>query len=127
MPLGLFDIIPNYCPECGHEDPAGNMDQMGKRDYMAGCAHTCKYCGFSFQYIKREEILQAGQDLLNYYGDDQEKSGFGWLNRMRGLLVNNIKLTNNKSVNNLIYEAAKDLSCAIGLMRAAKFEIEEKS
>lgn len=56
----LFNITPNFCPDCGRP-----LDLIGPDFpvYRSGILHECPACGLSFRFVRDiEKIIRRLQD-----------------------------------------------------------------
>jgi hypothetical protein len=66
--IGVFDFVPTYCPNCGKE--LHTASKLNVQDYLAGCAMSCRECGFQYQLVKTEPIISITDDLKYYYNKE---------------------------------------------------------
>lgn len=59
----VFDFILTKCPNCGKDF---KFDSLSRQDYFAGAAQGCN-CGFSWQYVSTEKIMEIAKDLAYYH------------------------------------------------------------
>jgi hypothetical protein len=71
--IGVYNFVPNYCPNCGAALGLELVNSAGAKavtDYRAGASFHCPACNFMYQHTTREAILDAADKVP--HGDLRE-------------------------------------------------------
>ncbi len=60
----ILAFMPSHCPNCGDKWEGVNKYPA---DFWAGASHFCGGCGLRYQYVERDTILRAAEDLRYYW------------------------------------------------------------